>query len=156
MAEASRIWIGDLQHGARRRVARELLEQRDRAVDRLEVGQDDECLRARRSAFSLGERGRDRPRARPFAGGLVRPGCSQRSATVGAVLGFGRQPQSLLGELCGDGGGAALSREDRGLVELRRDVGVRLVTRQREVARTHDGVVDDLCDARMNALALIA
>ena len=75
------------------------------------------------------------PRASRALSGVKRKACSESSAR--------------------DSGGAALGGKDCGLVELRRDVGVGLVTRERQVARTHDWVVDDLCDARMDTLALL-
>ena len=72
-----------LERRARRRLAQRFLEQRDGAVDALELGEQDERLGAQRADLRLGQQvGRDRPRARPLAGRLMRASCGERSAVA--------------------------------------------------------------------------
>ena len=85
----------------------------------------------------------------------MRTSRGQRSTTALVDLGFRRQAQSLLGELGSLGRGASVGGDDRGLVEGHRNLGVWFVAGQREVARPDDRVGDDICNASVNALALV-
>jgi hypothetical protein len=71
------------------------------------------------------------------------------------VCGSGRQPKRLLGELGGVGPGAAVAGERRRGLELRRDLGVRLVSRERKVPCPEQRFVRDLGDARVNVAARV-
>ena len=74
-----------LERRARRRLAKRLLEQRDGTVEALELGEEDERLGAQRPDVCLGQQvGRDRPGARPLAGGVMGASCRER-ATVALV-----------------------------------------------------------------------
>ena len=118
VAHARRQWMTDLSAGPRRRLAQRFLEQRDRTVDALELGEEDEGLGAQRADLRLGQQlGRDRPRARPLPGRLMRPGRRQRPATALVARVRRRQPERLLGELGRDGRRAAIGRQRRGVVE---------------------------------------
>ena len=85
----------------------------------------------------------------------MRTSRGQRSTTALVCLGFRRQAQGLLGELGSFGRGASVGGDDRGLVESHRNLGVWFVAGQREVARPDDRVGDDICNASVNALALV-
>ena len=85
----------------------------------------------------------------------MRTSRGQRSTTALVDLGLRCQAQSLLGELGSLGRGASVGGDDRGLVEGQRNLGVWFVAGQREVARPDDGVGDEICNASVNALALV-
>ncbi len=76
---------------------------------------------------------------------------ARRWRSSGSSGGVSRQ--CLLGR---HGGGAALDRQPRGVVEDGGDVGVRQLRRQREVTGAKERVFDDSRDASVNALALLA
>jgi hypothetical protein len=93
-----------LQRRARGRLAQRCLEQRGRTIEALELGEEDECLRAYQADFHFGQQvGRNRSGARPFARSLMRTSCSQCSTMALTVLVRRRQPERLLGELGPDG-----------------------------------------------------
>ena len=141
-----------LQRRPRGRLAQGLLEQLGRAVDALELGEKHERLGAQRADLRLGQQvGRDRPGARPLAGGLVRPSGRQRPPMALVVRVRRRQPERLLGELGRDGRRAAIGRQPRGLVEHGGDIGIRRVPRKREVTGAEERVLDDAGDPRVNA-----
>src|SRR5439155_11213067 len=131
-----------LKRRARGRLAKGFLEQRDGTVDALELGKEDESLGAQRARSCLCEEiGDDAPGERPLARGTVSARRSDRSTTTVAVRVRRRQPERVLGELGGDGRGAATCRQRRSVVEDTGDVGARGPCRQREVTCADERVV---------------
>jgi hypothetical protein len=133
-----------LQRRPRLRLAQGLVEQRDRPVEALELGEEGESLGMQRTDVALCQQVReDRAGARPFSGGPMRTGCGQGSTTALVACLRRRQPDRLLGELGRDRRYPALKRERRGVVELGSDLGVGRICRQRKVAGAGNRVVDD-------------
>jgi len=92
-----------LQRRPRLRLAQGLLEQRDRPVETLELGEEGESLGAQRTDVALCQQVReDRAGARPFSGGPMRTSCGQGSTTALVACLRRRQPDRLLGELGSD------------------------------------------------------
>ena len=84
----------------RRRFAQRLLEQRNRTVDALELGEQEQRIGPQRRVRRLRQHVRHhRARARPLTGGALRVGRREPTTeTVGAAL-RRRQPKGLFGEL---------------------------------------------------------
>ena len=111
----------DWSAGRERRLAQGLLEQRDGAIDALELGEEDERLGAQRADLRLGQQvGRDRPGARPLPGGVMRTSRGERAAMALVARVRRRQPERLLGELGRDRRRAAIGGQPRGVVERAR------------------------------------
>ena len=147
-----------LERRLRRRLAQRLLEQRDGAVDALELGEEDESLGAQRADLGLGQQvGRDRAGARPLPGGVMRTRRGERSPMALVARLRRRQPERLLGELGRDRRRAAIGREPRGVVEHSGDVGVGRV-RRRARGDGRGGAGRRRCsrDPRVNAPPLVA
>ena len=125
-----------------------LLEQGDRMVDGLELGEENESLGAQRPDLGLTEQvGRDRPGPRPFTRSMMRTSCGQSAPLTLRAGARRRQPERLLGELGGDRGRAAIHGEPRGFVELTCDGRVGRVRREREVTGAEERILDDARDA---------
>ncbi len=120
VAHARRQWMTDWSAGREAASRSASSSSGDGTVDALELGEEDERLGAQRADLRLGQQvGRDRPRARPLAGGLMRTSRGQRSTMALVALVRRRQPERLLGELGRDGRRAAIGRQPRGVVERR-------------------------------------
>ena len=65
-----------------------------------------------------------------------------------------RQPHRVLAELCGDHRCALCSRRPGCNLEQRSKLGIRPVGREREVPRTGERILGDLCQATVDALSL--
>jgi hypothetical protein len=136
---------------SRGRLAKRLLEQLDGASEALELGEEQERLRANLHDLRLGQQlRRDRPCMCPFTGHVMGAGRAQRSpmALVEGVR--RRQPERLLRELRCDRRGAATACHPRALVEQRRDLGVRCLVRECEVTRSHERVIGEARDPCMD------
>jgi hypothetical protein len=138
-------------------LAQRFFEHRGRAIGAFEVCEKDEALDAPRADFRLGQQiGRDRLGACPFPGSVMRPSCSQRPTMTLVAPVHRRQPEGLLSELGRDGRSAAISSEPRAVVKNTCDVGVRFVSRKRKVTGAQERILDDFCDAPVNAPPLLA
>ena len=120
--------------------------------------EEEESLGAERPGFALGKQiRRDRSRARPLPGSEVRTRGGQRPPAAVVKPTRRRQPECVLCQL----GRLQPTRRARvasaaASSSRPRDVGVRRVGRERDVAGGEDRVVDDLGDPGVNAPPLVA
>jgi hypothetical protein len=111
-----------------------LLEQRDGAVETLELGEEEESIGALGAHVALLEElAHDRARARPLACGVMRMARSERSTVPIFTPIRRRQPEGAVGELGRESGRAALGRDLRGIVEHGGNGSVGRLAREREV-----------------------
>ena len=134
-------------------LAERLLEQRDSAV---ESGRD---RRRRASASARGrawrscshELERDRPWPHSFARSEMGPRRCDPAANSIRVRLSRRRTNGVLAELRGDDRSASSQRERSCLLELRGELGVRLLRCKRAVASARERIVDDLGQAFVRA-----
>ena len=118
----------------------------------LELGKEKKDLGSQRAVVAFGKQVvRDRARMRPLAGGELRSSRCECSTPALVLLLGRRQPEGLLGELCRQRRRAAFRFESRRTVEQKGDAGVGPFGRKREVTSARGRIVDDLCDAGMDA-----
>ncbi len=151
----------DLDERLERRVCRGIaqgfLEDRDGKIVMLELGEEEERLGAERAGLSLGQQvGRDRSRTGPLPGNEMGTGSGERAPAALVTLDRRRQAKRLLGELGHYRRLAAIRCQRGGVIEQTRNVGIRAVSREREVTGAQDRAVDDLRDAPVNAAPLLA
>ncbi len=134
-----------------------LLQQRNRSIRRLELGEQQERPDARRVGSWLRQQARrERSRARPFAGRVMRSGGSKQSRTTHAGAIWGGQSERMLGEIGRTGRRTATGRERRRRLEDRRHLLIRCATREREVLGVHQRLVDEGRDPAVDGPPLFA
>ena len=137
-----------LQGRARRRLVERFLEQRDGAVEALELGEEEEHVGPHRAEPAVLEQlAGNRPRARPLPAGAMGASRGQRPPVALADLVRRRQPQRRLGQLGRARRGAATAGDRRRILQRGGDGWVGLVRREREMAGAQHWIRDEPGDA---------